>query len=195
MNPEAERFQANLANALERNWGWFLALGIVWIILGTTAIIAPYIATLTIELLVGSLFLVGGIAQLVQAFTGRNWKGFALHTFGAILAVVAGGLLLWYPLGGVITLTLLLVAFFIADGVFKIMLALQVRPERNWGWLLFSGIIALILAGLIWAKFPGSAAWAIGLLVGINMIFGGWTLVMLAMAARSVASRTIPQTS
>ena len=190
MNPEAERFQANLANALERNWGWFLALGIVWIILGTTAIIAPYIATLTIELLVGSLFLVGGIAQLVQAFTGRNWKGFALHILGAILAVVAGGLLLWSPLGGVITLTLLLIAYFIADGMFKIMLAFQVRPELNWGWLLFSGIIAMILAGLIWANFPGSAAWAIGLLVGINMIFGSWTLVMLAMAARSVASQT-----
>jgi uncharacterized membrane protein HdeD (DUF308 family) len=147
-------------------------------------------ATLTIELLVGSLFLVGGIAQLVQAFTGRNWKGFALHILGAILAVVAGGLLLWSPLGGVITLTLLLIAYFIADGMFKIMLAFQVRPELNWGWLLFSGIIAMILAGLIWANFPGSAAWAIGLLVGINMIFGGWTLVMLAMAARSVASQT-----
>ncbi|MEE9158863.1 MAG: HdeD family acid-resistance protein [Gammaproteobacteria bacterium] len=190
MNIGTEGIRHKVADALAKNWGWFLALGIVWIILGTTAIIAPYIATLTIELLVGSLFLVGGIAQLVQAFTGRNWKGFALHTLGAILAVVAGGLLLWSPLGGVITLTLLLIAYFIADGVFKIMLAFQVRPELNWGWLLFSGIIAMILAGLIWANFPGSAAWAIGLLVGINMIFGGWTLVMLAMAARSVASQT-----
>ncbi len=195
MNIGAEGIRRKVADALAKNWGWFLALGIVWIMLGTTAIIAPYIATLTIELLVGSLFLVGGIAQLVQAFTGRNWKGFALHTLGAILAVVAGGLLLWYPLGGVITLTLLLIAYFTADGVFKIMLALQVRPEQNWGWLLFSGIIAMILAGLIWANFPGSAAWAIGLLVGINMIFGGWTLVMLAMAARSVTSQTSPETS
>ncbi|MEE9287606.1 MAG: HdeD family acid-resistance protein [Gammaproteobacteria bacterium] len=190
MNIGAEGIRRKIADALAKNWGWFLGLGIVWIVLGTTAIIAPYMATLTIELLVGSLFLVGGIAQLVQAFTGRNWKGFALHILGAILAVVAGGLLLWSPLGGVITLTLLLIAYFIADGMFKIMLAFQVRPELNWGWLLFSGIIAMILAGLIWANFPGSAAWAIGLLVGINMIFGGWTLVMLAMAARSVASQT-----
>ncbi|MCI0591173.1 MAG: HdeD family acid-resistance protein [Gammaproteobacteria bacterium] len=186
--------QAQIADALEKNRGWFLALGIVWIVLGTVAIITPFMATLAIELLIGSLFLIGGIAQLIHVFTGEAWKGFFLHLFGALLALLAGGLLLWYPLGGVISLTLLLVAYFIAEGVSKIILAFQVRPKGNWGWLLFSGVIAIVLAGLIWAHFPSSAAWAIGLLVGINMLFGGWTLVMLAIAARS-APRSATETS
>lgn len=170
--------------ALHRNWGWLLALGIVWIVLGSFAIVMPFAATLALELVLGAIFAVGGIAQVVQAFRCRGWRGFTLHVTGGILAAILGALLLFFPLEGVLTLTLFLGAFFLIEGVIKVLSALQHRTFSNWGWMLFSGLLGIAVGVLIWLGWPSSAIWVLALLVGIELIFSGWSMVMLAISAR-----------
>jgi uncharacterized membrane protein HdeD (DUF308 family) len=115
----------------------------------------------------------------------RTAPGFWWSVALAVLATLLGAVLLAQPMQGTLTLTMVLVAFFVAEGIATIIVALQVhRPMRNWAWTLFSGVIDLVLAYLIWHGWPGSAAWAIGLLVGINMFFLGMSLAMTAIAAR-----------
>lgn len=169
---------------IQAAWGWLLALGILWIILGTLAIIMPFAATLAVEMVFGVLFVIGGVAQLIQAFRSKGWKGFALQVLGGILALALGAILLFYPIQGVLTLTILLAAFFIAQGVVKIMAALRERPASGWGWLMFSGILGIVVGVIIWTALPEAAVWVLGLLVGIELIFSGWAMVMIAMAGK-----------
>lgn len=170
--------------ALFRNWPWLLGLGVLWICLGTLAIVMPFAATLAFELVLGAIFAAGGIAQLVQAFGCRGWRGFAVHAVAGLLALVLGGLLLFFPMQGIVTLTLFLSAFFLASGVLKIISAIQHRSFGSWGWMLLSGILGLAIGLLILFGLPGTAAWVLGLLVGIELIFSGWSMVMLAISAR-----------
>ncbi len=163
--------------------GWFLGLGIALIILGIAAISLPMFVALTIDVIVGAILVIGGIAHIGHAFMSRKWKGFLLGLLVGILYLVAGVVMLGHPMQGVLTLTLLLVAFFIVDGIFNIGLALKLRPISGWVWPLINGIFALILAGLIWSEWPSSAAWAIGLLVGIDIIFSGVIMVGFALKA------------
>jgi uncharacterized membrane protein HdeD (DUF308 family) len=174
--------------AVRRGSTWFLVLGILWVVLGALAIIAPLAAALAIQTLIGVLLLVGGIAQIVHAFRSRGWGAFGWHLLSAVAEVVAGALLLFFPLQGVLTLTLILAALFIAVGVVKILAALRNRDTDGWVWLLVSGILSILVGLLIWARWPYSAEWAIGVLVGIEFIFSGWALIMIAMAGRRLTA-------
>jgi uncharacterized membrane protein HdeD (DUF308 family) len=180
--------------ALSRNWGWLLAVGILMIILGVFAIGAPVVATIAFQVMLGWLLVIGGIAEAIHAFMAQNWRGFLFELLSAILYVVVGGLLLFNPLLGAAALTLLLAVFLVVEGIFKIIMALRVRDHRGWGWLLASGILSLILGAMIWAQWPASGLWVIGLLVGIQLLFTGWSLVMLALAARSHHQAMAPAT-
>lgn len=168
---------------LETNWGWLLALGILWITLGTIAVVAPFAAGLALELLLGAIFAVGGFAQMFQAWRG-GWRRFSLMFLGGFLAATLGILLIVYPLQGILTLTLLLGGYFVVDGVVRIAWAFQTRVKHGWVWNLLSGILGVIVGIMILAGWPSTAAWAIGLLVAVALIFGGWSTVMLALAAR-----------
>jgi uncharacterized membrane protein HdeD (DUF308 family) len=170
---------------LSRNWGWLLALGILMIVLGAFAIAAPYGATLAVQFALGWILVIGGIAEAIHAFMARGWGGFLLELLSAILYLVVGVLLLVNPVGGALALTIVLAVFLIVEGIFKIMMAMRVRDHRGWGWLLASGVLSVILGVLIWAEWPASGLWVIGLLVGIQLLFTGWSLVMLALAARA----------
>jgi uncharacterized membrane protein HdeD (DUF308 family) len=185
-NDIAQRMQAQFAAAVQQHSTLFLVEGIVLVVLGLLAILLPQIATLAIELLLGWLFLISGILGLVTTFWTKPAPGFWWALISAILAIVAGVLLLAWPLTGVLSLTIVLVAFFLAEGVVTIMYAVEHRRELNgrWGWMLASGIITLLLAFLIWARFPSTAAWAIGLLAGIDLVFGGSALIGMAVAAK-----------
>lgn len=163
--------------------GWFFGLGVALIILGVAAISLPMFVALTIDVIVGAILAIGGIAHIGHALMSRKWKGFLLGLLVGVLYLVAGVVMLANPLQGVLTLTLLLVAFFIVDGIFKIGLALKLRPIYGWFWPLTNGILSLILAGLIWSNWPSSAAWAIGLLVGIDIIFSGVIMAGFALKA------------
>lgn len=170
--------------AVRDHWGWFLALGILWIVLGTVAVILPWLATVAAALTFGALLGAGGIMQIVQAFRCKRWRGTALHAVMGLLYLAAGVILLFLPFQGILTLTLVLAGLFIAVGILRIIAALQDRSLRGWGWLLFSGILGIGVGLIIWLGWPGTAAWALGLLVGIELIFSGWALVMIALAAR-----------
>ena len=182
---DANRFR----RAAHDHWVLFLVEGVVLVVLGATAIVIPVIATLAATVVLGWLFLVSGIMGLVSTFWMRQAPGFWWALISAVLGIVVGALLLASPLRGAVTLTIVLVAFFIIEGVASIMFALEHKRQLSgrWGWMLVSGIIDLVLGAMIFAGLPSTAAWAIGLLVGINMVFGGTALVAMAVHARDAA--------
>jgi uncharacterized membrane protein HdeD (DUF308 family) len=141
---------------------------------------------LAVTILFGWLFLVSGIVGLVTTFWMRHAPGFWWSLLSAALGIIVGAMLLASPVTGALSLTLVLIAFFLIEGVVSIMFALDHRRELSgqWGWMLMSGIIDLVLAMMIFAGLPSTAAWAVGLLVGINMIFGGTALIAMALHAR-----------
>jgi uncharacterized membrane protein HdeD (DUF308 family) len=190
-NPsDIDRFERRAMSALRDGWRFLLIEGIILLVLGAVAIIVPPIATLAVAIILGWLFLISGIVGLVMTFMMRHAPGFWWSLFSAAIGIAAGIALLGWPGAGVLSLTLLLIAFFILEGVATIMYALDHRRELSgrWGLVLASGIVDLALAAVIFAGLPGTAAWALGLLVGINMLFGGAALIGLALHARQVAA-------
>jgi uncharacterized membrane protein HdeD (DUF308 family) len=176
----------DMQSVVSKNWKLFLAEGILLVLLGIGAIVVPPIAGLAVTLLLGWLFLAGGLFGLGVTFYARELPGFWWSLVSAALAVLAGLILIAKPLEGLLTLTVVLVAFFIIEGVASIMFALQHkrRLSGRWGWMVAAGVFDLLLAILIFAGLPGTAGIAIGLLVGINMVFGGSTLIGMALAAK-----------
>jgi uncharacterized membrane protein HdeD (DUF308 family) len=177
---------ATVTRSMHDSWGLFLAEGIVVSVLGFAAIIVPPIAGLFATVVFGWLFLIAGIMGLVTTLRAREAPGFGWSLLSALVAMIAGGILLWNPLQGLVTLTYVLTAFFIADGILVIILAIAHRRELSgkWEWMMVNGIIDLILAGIIIAGFPGTLVWAFGLLVGIDMLFAGGSLIAMALQAR-----------
>jgi len=169
---------------IAEKWGWFLALGIVLIIVGFAAIAFPFVSTLAAKIMLGWLFLIGGVVMVIHAFSAQAWQGFVWSLLIGILYVVAGSYLAFFPLTGLLTLAVLLVILFLAEGLFEVIMAFRVRPHDGWGFLLLSGIAALAVGVIIALDLPGSATWALGLLVGINLLFSGWSYIFLAMAGR-----------
>jgi uncharacterized membrane protein HdeD (DUF308 family) len=166
--------------------GFFLA-GVITLALGIAAIAFPYVSTVAVEVLIGWIFVVSGVVSILQALRAANWRGFLWSLIGALLALGVGAILLLYPLTGVISLTLLMAAFFFAGGITRLVLAWQLRPKDHWGWLLLSGVLAVVLAVLIVLQWPEASVWIIGLFVGIDLVFTGSTLLMLAASARRPA--------
>ncbi len=177
------------SRAIRQHSGLFLAEGIVLCILGIAAIAVPVLAGLAATIFLGWLFLAAGLSGLYFTFREKGAPGFGWSLFSALLAIAAGAVLLWHPLKGLLTLTYVLIAFFIVDGAVTIFIAIAHRRELTgkWEWVLVNGVIDLILAGIIIAGLPGAFAWALGLLVGIDMLFGGAALVALAIDARRTA--------
>lgn len=174
-------------------WRLFLAEGIALSILGLAAIIVPLIAGLFATVFLGWLFLIAGIVGLVATLSARQAPGFGWSLLSALAAVIAGGVLLWNPLQGLVTLTYVLTAFFIVDGILIVILAIAHRRELSgkWEWMMVNGVIDLILAGIIIAALPGTLVWAFGLLVGIDMMFGGASLIAIALEARKERGRLV----
>ena len=194
-NPsEMSQLQSAIAQSIREHWVLFLIEGIVLVVLGILAILVPPVATITFTFFIGWLFLIMGIMGLITTFWARHAPGFWWSLLSAVLAIAAGIVLLINPFSGAFTLTLLLIVFFIIEGVLSIMYALEHKKELSgrWGWMLASGIIDLILAAIILIGLPGTAAWALGLLVGINMLFGGSALIAMALHART-PDATTPQ--
>lgn len=187
--PDIADIQRAVRNALHEHWVLLLVEGVVLVVLGATAVVVPVIATLAATIILGWLFLVSGIMGLISTFWMRQAPGFWWALISAVLGIVVGVLLLASPLRGALSLTIVLVAFFIIEGVASIMFALDHKRELSgrWGWMVASGIVDLVLGAMIFAGLPSTAVWAIGLLVGINMIFGGTALAAMAVHARSAA--------
>ena len=149
----------------------------------------PPVATLAFTIVLGWLFLFSGVMGLITTFWMRHAPGFWWSLISAALGIVVGGLLLARPISGALSLTIVLVAFFIIEGVASIMFALDHKRELSgqWGWMLMSGVVDLVLAAMVFGGLPSTAAWAIGLLVGINMVFGGSALIAMGLHAKIAA--------
>ena len=181
--------QSKMSDAVRKHWKAFLFEGIVLVVLGLAAIIVPPIAGIAVTVMLGWMFLISGIAGLFVTFWARATPGFWWSLASAVLGIGAGLILLAKPVQGLLTLTLVVGAYFLAEGVATIMYALQHRKELSdrWSWMAFSGLMDVLIAFLIVSGLPGSAEWAIGLLVGINLVIGGSSLIGLALAARNKA--------
>lgn len=186
MGTITENMAENAAANLKGKSGWLLTLGILMVLLGFCALSMPLVAALASVLFLGWLLIFGGVVQSVHAFGQKHWGGLFWQLLIGILYLLIGAMLLADPKGSVMALTLLLAIFFVVEGIFRIITAFRLKPRQNWGWLLLNGIVTLVLGALIWAEWPSAAVWAIGLLVGIDLTFGGWSIIMIAIAARKM---------
>jgi uncharacterized membrane protein HdeD (DUF308 family) len=170
---------------LRRNRGWFLALGIVQIILGMIALGSSVFATIVSVAIFGWLLLIGGVLAIGHAFWERQWNGFFIDLLTGVLYAIVGFMIISNPVEAAVGLTLLIALFLLMGGIFRIVAALVGRFEHR-GWLLLNGVITLLMGIMIWRQWPLSGLWVIGLFVGIEMIFYGWSLVMLGIAAKNL---------
>jgi uncharacterized membrane protein HdeD (DUF308 family) len=187
LHQDLPSIEAKVSAAVRAHWKAFLFEGILLVILGLAAMIVPPLASLAVTIFLGWMFLISGIAGLALTFWARQMPGFWWSLISAVLALVAGIVLLARPMQGTLTLTIVVGAYFLAEGVATIMYALEHRRElsERWSWMLFSGLLDILIAAMIITGLPGSAEWAIGLLVGINLLFGGASLIGMALAARN----------
>ena len=185
-NPDIAKLQSQMNAAVKTHWKAFLFEGIVLALLGLAAMVVPPLASLAVTIFLGWMFLISGVAGLFATYWARQMPGFWWSLISAALAVSAGIILLAKPAQGVLTLTIVVGAYFLAEGVATIMYALEHRRELSdrWSWMLFSGVLDILISAMVITGFPGSAEWAIGLLVGINLLFGGASLIGMALAAR-----------
>ena len=183
---DLSRLQSAMSQTVKAHWKAFLFEGILLAVLGIAALILPPLASLAIAIVLGWMFLISGIGGLIVTYWARSTPGFWWSLISAALAVLAGLLLLARPMQAVLTLTIVLGAYFLAEGVATIMYALEHRRELSsrWTWLLISGLVDIAISFMVIAGLPSSAEWAIGVLVGINLLFGGATLIGMALAAR-----------
>ena len=186
---DISNLQNKMSAAVREHWKAFLIEGILLVVLGLGAMIVPPLASLAVTIFLGWMFLISGVAGLALTFWARQMPGFWWSLISAVLGVAVGFVLLASPLSGAFSLTLVLVVFFIIEGAASIMFALDHKRELTgkWGWMLVSGIVDLVLGAMIFGGLPSTAAWAIGLLVGINMVFGGTALIGMALHARDSA--------
>ncbi len=176
--------QATVFGELKKNWGWLLALGIVCIALGTLGFYMTFAFTLATVWAFGMLILAAGIFQLINTYLCKGWKGVLWHVLIALLYVAAGGVIALDPLLASSYLTLVLAGILIAVGVSRIIMGLQLRPAVGWYWLPLSGLVSILLGGMIIAQWPASGLWVIGLFVAIELLFNGWSYLFVALAAR-----------
>jgi uncharacterized membrane protein HdeD (DUF308 family) len=184
MNPSTQEL-----HSLRDNWVWLLALGVGLIVLGLLALgseFTPWAVTMTFAV----FLLVGGVMEIAAAFWARRWSGFFLHLLFGFLYVVVGMLMIDHPGVAVNALTLALAVSFLAGGLVRIVVALN-RRFSNWEWVLLSGIVTFLLGFMIWRRWPNDSEWIIGLFVGIELIFTGWSWVALALTVRSLPQQTV----
>ena len=177
-----------ITETIRLHWVLFLVQGIIMMVLGALAVIWPQVSTLAVDLYVGWMFLISGLIGLFTMFVASSAAGFLWSLLTAALSLFVGVLLLWHPVEGAVSLTLVLMAFFIAEGIFQIAAAIRYREAfpDSWGWLLMSGLADLVLAAMLIWGWPSTATWALGLIAGLSLITSGLAIVMVAAAARNM---------
>lgn len=167
--------------------GWAIGLGILMMVLGMVAIAAPIFTSFAANLVLGWLFILGGIVQGIYAFQHhQRGRSLFLNVVLALIALIVGIILIANPLAGVVSLTLLVGLYFLADGIFRVFLAFQLRPQPRWGWVLINAILMIILGVLIWSQWPFNAPWLLGLLVGVGLLVNGFASLIYGITVRSM---------
>jgi uncharacterized membrane protein HdeD (DUF308 family) len=189
--PDMQPMRAAMTKSLHAHWRFFLVEGTVLLVLGLAAVVLPPLATVAVEIIIGWLLLVSGLVGLVGTFTMRRAPGFWWSFLSALAGITAGTVLLRWPPSGRLSLTVILTAFLLTEGIVSMLFALDHRPHISgrWGLMFVSGVVDIVLAGIIFFGLPGTAAWAIGLVLGINLVFGGSALIAMALHARTAIAR------
>ena len=177
------------AEEAKKHAGWLVVLGVVTVIAGFLAMASPLLAGLSVTVLIGIAMVIAGVARTIGAFQAGSFGQGALAFVGGILTFAAGVILAAKPGIGLATLTLVLGGYLLVDGISGAVLAFHVRPEKGWGWMLFSAVMGVVLGILLLKEWPLSGVWAIGTLVGINLVFAGFTFISVGSTARSVAKK------
>ncbi|HRO88189.1 MAG TPA: HdeD family acid-resistance protein [Chiayiivirga sp.] len=177
--------------SLRRNWGWILAAGILLLVLGFVGLFMTGRVTLVSVVTFGILLIVGGVGQLVTAFMAKGWQNITWHVLVGLLYLAAGALILINPGIATMSLTLIIAAILVVVGIVRSVSAFQTRPAKGWGWMLFGGIVTVLLGILLAVQWPVSGLFAIGLFISIELIVAGWNAIWLALAA--AAPVTSPQ--
>jgi uncharacterized membrane protein HdeD (DUF308 family) len=178
---------SGLLDGIKKNARLAVIVGILMLVCGILAIGSPLVAGMSVTVIVGIMLLVGGIAQCFLAFqAGAFGEGLLIFIMGALTAV-AGLYLFNQPLAGLASITIFLAAYFVVTGISELVSAFQIRPAEGWGLMLFNGIVTLLLGIMIWRQFPLSGAWAVGVLFGIKLVLGGWSLIFIGRAVRGAA--------
>ena len=180
----------SLGGAVRRHWVLFLSEGILLVVLGILALLAPVVASVAATVFFGWILFLSGLLGLISTIRARRAPGVGWSLVSALIGMAAGVLLLGWPVFGALSLTAVLIAFLFAEGIVSILYALEHRNALSgrWGWMLASGIIDVTLAVLLLLGLPGTALWALGLILGINLIFGGWALIFMALHARPTST-------
>ncbi len=159
---------------------WLVVLGLLLVLVGVGALVFPFLTTLSVEILVGSAFLAAGVVTVFHAFSAKGWRGFFWELLIGILYAVAGIAFLVNPFGGAVALTVMLGSLFLTEGILRIVLGFQIRPASNWGWIIASGGVSILLGLLILAGMAnGSSLAVIGMLVGVNFVFAGSAFIAI----------------
>ena len=181
-----------LSETVKKGAGWVMTLGVITMLAGLFALNSPFFVGIAIQYLVGGALLLGGILQIIHAIKGSESGKSVFAVISGLLAIICGGIMIAKPLLGLGVITLFLIAYFISDGLVKIIQAFKYRPGHGWGWFLFSGIITLLLGLALWKNWPVSGAWAIGVLFGINLIFDGWAMIFTGTTVRQAIKSNQP---
>jgi uncharacterized membrane protein HdeD (DUF308 family) len=183
-SPPADLLGTELEH-LRKAWFWLLVVGALLILVGLVAMGHAFMATVASVIFLGTLSLIGGGVEFVNAFRVRGWRGFWMHVLCGILYLVFGFLLVQQPLEAAAAFTLVMAAAFLIGGLFRILIAL-VERFQGWGWVLLNGVVTLALGIMIWRRWPYDTYWVIGLFVGIDMVFAGWSWVITALTVRGM---------
>lgn len=178
---------------LRRSWGWLMAEGIVLVILGVLGLGAVALLSLASAIWFGAMIFVGGIVVLIDAFRHQGWKSRLWHILIGVLYVGVGVMTFVNPLVATASLTLLAGAALVATGLLRLVMAFQNRELPSWGWVAFSGVLSLLLGGMILAQWPASSLWVLGTFLAIELIFQGWAAIALARAIRSTFDGVSPR--
>ena len=182
-----ETMPAEVFGEVKKSWGWMLALGILMVILGMIGLGMTFFLTIVSVMFFGVLLLVGSGFQLVDAFKSKGWKSVILHILMALLYLAAGVVMISDPLASGIWLTFMIAAMLLAVGTMRIIMAIQMRDYKGWGWVAFSGVLSILLGIMVFMQWPESGLWVIGMFVAIEMVLQGWSSIVIAFAAKAAA--------
>ncbi|WP_241430403.1 HdeD family acid-resistance protein [Halococcus salifodinae] len=188
MSTESKTNENNLP--ITESWRVLAGIGVLVSVFGIIAIFSPLVSGIALSPILGVLLVAGGIGHSIHVFSAREWKGFIWQALLAVIYIVSGVTLIVNPVIGLLTLTLLLAAFFFVEGAVGIVMALRLRPSSGWGWLLASGVIGVIAGALVWTGWPITALWVVGLVFGIKLLSTGAAMIMLAIGSRKAARDT-----
>lgn len=193
MSTESSNTEPIISTDLQRNWRYLMVTGAIIASLGLLAVFAPFVTGISLSIFLGAFLVVGALVHVANAFSARGWAGSLWQIVLAIVYVIAGISILTDPIIGLVTLTLLVAVYLAIVGIVEIGMGLSMRSEPRWGWPVLSGVISLILAGLLWVGFPSTALWAVGLLFGISLLSSGLSLVGIALVARKASMVSKPE--